>query len=394
MKALKLLIFFLPLISFAQEDFGKLYYPEINKAELAYTQDDYQASFTHYASAFSAVKKPLARDIFNAVVCKFMLKDFEGAKPMLLKLAQKGIPAEDLEQKEMFQIEGIKAEWANFRFVYEQFYSILEEKKDQDFIENINTINELFKQNQENSIFRKILDNELKYLPKDSTKNVDDILKEKELILKKNLINSELYHKAQNFLVDYVIKNGFNDEESSHVKFGNFYRNELLNTIQDFRYIIVFTEESIVRESDPFSCVSSEKKELFDQKVIEAVKNGVIHRDVASQLFLNFKEKEKVIFKKINIENSESCSLDLQNKNSMIYYSTKVSIIKDDMKYLQYSDLFLDNKLLFEKAKYSVLKNQYFLITSNAFSQFEITTVPNCEVAQNMIAGATIVQEK
>ena len=98
--------------------------------------------------------------------------------------------------------------------------------------------------------------NELKYLPKDSTKNVDDILKEKELILKKNLINRELYNKAQNYLVDYVIKSGFNDEESSHVKFGNFYRNELLNTIQDFRYMVVFTEESIVRESYPFPNVS------------------------------------------------------------------------------------------------------------------------------------------
>ena len=138
MKIIKFFGFFLPLISFAQEDFGKLYYPEINKAELAYIQDDYQAAFTHYTSAFVAVKKPLARDIFNAVVCKFLLKDFEGAKPLLLKLAQKGIAAEDLEKKEVFQIEGIKAEWANYRFVYEQFYSIIEEKKDQDFIENIN----------------------------------------------------------------------------------------------------------------------------------------------------------------------------------------------------------------------------------------------------------------
>ncbi|MCP9754835.1 hypothetical protein EGI26_06625, partial [Lacihabitans sp. CCS-44] len=76
---------------FAQLDFRKEYYPVINRAEMAITKDDYQTAFTEYQTAFSAVKTPLARDIFNAVACKFLLNDFEGAKPLLLKLARKGI---------------------------------------------------------------------------------------------------------------------------------------------------------------------------------------------------------------------------------------------------------------------------------------------------------------
>ena len=75
---------------------------------MAITKDDYQAAFSEYQSAFSAVKTPLARDIFNAVAYKFLLNDFEGAKPFLLKLAKKGIKAEDLEKQEIFMFDNIK----------------------------------------------------------------------------------------------------------------------------------------------------------------------------------------------------------------------------------------------------------------------------------------------
>jgi hypothetical protein len=77
---------------------------------MSITKDDYQTSFSDYQSAFSAVKTPLARDIFNSVACKFLLNDFEGANPLLLKLAKKGISAEVLERKEVFLLDNIKSQ--------------------------------------------------------------------------------------------------------------------------------------------------------------------------------------------------------------------------------------------------------------------------------------------
>ncbi len=109
---------FLTTQVFAQVDFRTEYYPAVNRAEMAITKDDYQTAFTEYQTAFSAVKTPLARDIFNALACKFLLNDFEGAKPLLLKLAKKGIAVEVLDRKEVFSSLNIKEKWILFKSVY------------------------------------------------------------------------------------------------------------------------------------------------------------------------------------------------------------------------------------------------------------------------------------
>ena len=113
--------------TFAQVDFRKEYYPAINRAEMAVTKDDYQTAFSEYQTSFSAVKTPLARDIFNAVACKFLLNDFEGAKPLLLKLAKKGIASSSLEEKEVFKLDNVKNKWNNYKFSYEQIQGMQEE---------------------------------------------------------------------------------------------------------------------------------------------------------------------------------------------------------------------------------------------------------------------------
>jgi hypothetical protein len=43
-----------------------------------------------------------------------------------------------------------------------------------------------------------------------------------------------------------------------------------------------------------------------------------------------------------------------------------------------------------KKEIYMSTKNQYFIIPY--FSQKELTTVPNCDIARQMMAGATIVK--
>ena len=75
-----LLLFFLVNFSlFAQENFLETYHPYRNKAEMAIVVGHYVEASAAYKTAFESVKNPLAKDIFNATVCKFLQNDFEGA---------------------------------------------------------------------------------------------------------------------------------------------------------------------------------------------------------------------------------------------------------------------------------------------------------------------------
>lgn len=121
-KKLLLFLFLTPFRVSAQ--FSKIYYPHINKAELAITRERYFEASTAYREAFSKVKYPLALDLYNATVCRILLNDFEGSKPYLLKLAAKGIPLETLEKEDIFQ--KVYAQWEAFKPIYHQIQSTFE----------------------------------------------------------------------------------------------------------------------------------------------------------------------------------------------------------------------------------------------------------------------------
>ncbi len=104
--------------------FSKIYYPDINRAEMAITQGLYSEASAAYREAFSNVKHPLALDLYNATVCRILSNDFEGAKPYLLKLATKGIPVETLEKEDVFQ--KVYSRWETFKPVYRQIQSTFE----------------------------------------------------------------------------------------------------------------------------------------------------------------------------------------------------------------------------------------------------------------------------
>ena len=122
-KLLLILGFLLPATPLAAQ-FSKIYYPHINRAELAITREQYTEALAAYREAFAAVKYPLALDLCNAVMCKISLRDFEGAKPFLLKLATKGIPAGTLEEDDLFR--KVSAQWETFKPVYSQIQSTFE----------------------------------------------------------------------------------------------------------------------------------------------------------------------------------------------------------------------------------------------------------------------------
>ncbi|MDP1816458.1 MAG: hypothetical protein Q8K92_18540 [Leadbetterella sp.] len=400
---MKTLFIFLTLLLnsplFAQVDFRKEYYPAINRAEMAITKDDYQTAFTEYQTAFSAVKTPLARDIFNAVACKFLLNDFEGAKPLLMKLAKKGIPGSSLEQKEVFMLDNIKSQWNSFKFLFEQIKNMQEEQVSSDLVEKIKFFDSSYESLKGNTIVFSLDENgrERQIKSRDYETNKTKIVIPKEEIEFNNLMNratsNELFTKAQNTLVGYVISDGFVDEENMFVDDSDFLRNYFGWTIEKYRMRMDFTlNGAYSRDINPFSIIPDGKRKLFDSSLVESVKLGKMHRDLALKYLFGYRANNKMLFTKINIENIENCSLDLKEKSYSLFYSKKSNQNLDAESQKTLEELVLgDNNLLFEKAKYKILKNSYFAMSSEA--QMEETTVPNCDVAKQIIEKATIIQD-
>jgi hypothetical protein len=196
---------------FAQVDFRKEYYPAINRAEMAITKDDYQTAFTEYQTAFSAVKTPLARDIFNSVACKFLLNDFEGAKPLLLKLAKKGIASSSLEEKEVFRFDNIKTQWNNYKFSYEQIQSMQKENISPDLFEKMRLFDTTYDSLKANTLAFYVNKSGKQgiLISRDLRNNkLENELTQEETTLKdtiSGIVSNELFTKAQRALVDFVI---------------------------------------------------------------------------------------------------------------------------------------------------------------------------------------------
>ena len=384
---------------FAQVDFRKEYYPAVNRAEMAITKDDYQTAFSEYQTAFSAVKTPLARDIFNAVACKFLMNDFDGAKPLLLKLAKKGIAAEVLEKQEVFMLDNIKSQWNTYKFLYEQVQSMQQEQISADLVEKMRSFDKAYDSLKANSLVfyvdqsgkeRILISKDLK----NNKFNHSLTLEEAKI---KNMINgnvsNDLFNNVQIALVDFVIENGFIGEENMFLEDSDFLKNYYAWSIEKYRFRMNFRFDwGYSTEVKPFSAISDEKKKDFDLKILESVSQGKIHRDLALKLLFGYKSDNKLLFTKINIENIENCSLDLKEKTYSLFYYKRTGQNLDTESQQTLEELQLgDRNLIFEKAKYKTLKNSYFSMSSDA--QMEETTVPNCEIAKQMIEKATIIQD-
>ena len=328
-----LFIFLTLLLSsplFSQVDFRIEYYPAVNRAEMAITKDDYQTAFTEYQTAFAAVKTPLARDIFNAVACKFLLNDFEGAKPLLLKLAKKGISISSLEEKEVFRLENIKSQWNSFKFLYEQIQSMQQEQVSSDLLQKIEMFDSAYDSLRANSIvvFVDESGKERLLISKDIQKKKTNGGLSTEDAKTKNLMNghvsNELFNKAQKALVDFVVDYGFLSEENMFVEDSDFLRNGYAWSIEKYKFRMSFQMNGgYSRDVKPFSTISDGKKKQFDSSIVESVKLGRIHRDLALKLLLGYKTDNKLFFTKITIENIENCSLDLKEKTYSLFYYKK-----------------------------------------------------------------------
>ena len=431
---MKVLLFFLVNFSlFAQENFLETYHPYRNKAEMAIVEGNYAKASAAYKTAFESVKNPLVKDIFNATVCKFLQNDFEGAKPLLLKLAKKGISAQRLEAKEAFAISSIKNDWQNFKTAYNQIQSYAVEKMDSTIWTKIKKFykeaieendNRVYNFKQINGLEAKSLGRKFKISSKDfrHLRNTDSSFKKTEYSLTEDLGSDairkidSLHVAAREELLKMIQKYGFLSEEDSFLANGfNDFEIEKFERPNSFRITanqdkFLFNSMSILverynlqanyKDMGMWNKLRLDKNGLlaFQKSVNEALLNGVrtgkINPDVAFKLGYEdsvYVFNEISIFK-IKIEDKTECKEELIKSDYVTFYKTKP--INDNQR-KAYS-MFIEKlgletlEELHKKCIYATTKNEYFIF--NLKFQLEETTVPSCFSANEMLKGAIKIE--
>lgn len=103
-KLLLILIFLFPYrVLFAQGDFTRIYHPIINSAELAIVDTNYYEALDYYKAAFDNVKKPFAKDYYNAAICAAMVGKMNTVFDYLEKIVEKGYPSDSLRKDVFFK---------------------------------------------------------------------------------------------------------------------------------------------------------------------------------------------------------------------------------------------------------------------------------------------------
>ncbi|MFN8430182.1 MAG: hypothetical protein U0V04_09400 [Spirosomataceae bacterium] len=378
------------------------YFYEINKAELNIAEENYSDAFYYYSRAFNYSKSPFLRDLYNATVCKFFLKDFDGAKVLLFKMAKKGVKKEVLEEKGIFDISGYNNEWRDFAPIYDQFY---EERQESEYVaylkRNLNILTtEYFKLRSEDFYF----------LPAENEGESDKAIRYKDF---ESYRNSE----KRSEIKIYNKKEVETEREKLHIN-----ESELLEEIQSI-VTILFEQKNILFEntidienqrnefvqSVKFLTLRSkgydegQKKYEFDvnkfnsdllKKIEDAFNEGMIGQYLSLQYADEFKNISRfsVRYFTIKIEDSEPCNEGAVNLSNLNFYKENPVNEEIRSKYKQLKEKYnlesIEDRM--KKEIYMATKNQYFSIPY--FSQKELTTVPNCDIARQMMTGATILK--
>ena len=396
---------------FSQVDFRENYYPKIYEAEQAIIKEDFKKASESYEQAFSFVKKPLAKDIFNATVCKFLINDLNGARPLLFKLAQKGVSAQKLESKEIFSKQEVKSLWERFKPIYESIQKEAESGYNLDYLSKTKALRDSIDLSYKKAIFsfgigkaNKAVDISKVDFSKlrDSTYiNSLPILDSIYVKLIENQNSSRIKeaHKIGKELVSLELgKGGFWPEEWSSFTDENFSKNDFFSDVVFFsepRFRIINTNNnpriSLINDYN-----SSSEKLKVDQKVyLEAIKDGNLNPMVVfkiNQFGSKFMGNLVSMFA-IHVEDTTGCPKKW-SKYGEIKYVKRGIYSKEQLNEYEIlrKEYGMDNiENLIAKEIFASTKNQYFIFLSN--KSIEESTVPNCSVAEHELLGAEILEE-
>ncbi|MDZ7933999.1 MAG: hypothetical protein U5M51_03300 [Emticicia sp.] len=114
-KILLILSLFSAFGGFAQGDFTRIYHPIINSAELAIVDTNYYEALDYYKAAFDNVKKPFAKDYYNAAICAAMVGKMPIMFDYLEKIVEKGYPSDSLRKDAFFKyVADTSKVWTKF----------------------------------------------------------------------------------------------------------------------------------------------------------------------------------------------------------------------------------------------------------------------------------------
>lgn len=100
---------------YAQGDFTRIYHPIINEAELAIVDTNYYEALDFYKEAFANVKKPFAKDYYNAAICAAMTGKLSLTFDYLEKIVEKGYPSDSLRKDVFFHyVADTCKRWGDF----------------------------------------------------------------------------------------------------------------------------------------------------------------------------------------------------------------------------------------------------------------------------------------
>ncbi len=377
---------------------------------MAITKDDYQTAFLEYQTAFSVVKTPLARDIFNAVACKFLLNDFEGAKPLLLKLAKKGVPKTTLEKKEVFGSLNIKDKWKSFEPIYDDVLIGVLSEELSSIGQRIKAINDSLDYYLEVPFNYQKVDfgNGLQYYDFDKIDSLrfNDIDYKKALpyystqeveLLKQSMKSQreKFYQIRKELLLQKLRNEGLKDE------FENIHPDSKLSATKF--YIALEQEDyTLLRKPSNDSFLKAipinNLNDIEKEEILKFMKLGVIEGElnpfIAFSKFCrwkNFRTEFLEVFR-IRVDDYKNCVHLEKNKGLFIFKPKTMSDYESLQFQENYSQFGMDNlNNLKVKELYAKINNSYFLF--NYSGNIEERAVPNCEVAQKMLAGATIIQD-
>jgi hypothetical protein len=408
MRNIFTILFLLNVIGLsAQQDFRKTYFPLINKAELHLVKQEFVEASQLYFSAFSLTKTPLIRDLYNATVCKLYQNDFEGAKLYLFKMAQRGVKTETLEQREIFEVGYNNEGWKNFKPSYEQFF---EPKELNDFLKyhfaNLDILRKMiFEFGAESFVnlpnganpptqaikrkdFNAYFGNET--TPEQRAKVLKYTMEEVEKETKDSQATKEdIYNEAKEILLLIMDNPMALNEGNSQVETFHTHDHDL------FSFLSFFTFNRDRRSGNLNSFMNETEQQYIDDKLQDAVYQGFLSPQVAisQSSEKEIPEKIKVTSFTLTIENSSECGKEFDDIENIRFLKKNVLTSEEQKEYKKIKDKYglesLDDR--FKKEVFGIDKNKYFIL--NTRSSVESSVVPNCEVAQKMLAGATIIQD-
>jgi hypothetical protein len=218
-------------------------------------------------------------------------------------------------------------------------------------------------------------------------------LKEAELEMKKSKATvEEILEDAKGILL-LVFQNPIALNEGNS-QLERFHRNDpdLFSFLRFFKFN---HDRRTLKEGTVNDFLNPSEKDYIDEKLQEAVYQGFLSPQVAvsQSSERDIPEKIKVTSFTLTIENSAECGKEFDDLENIRFLKKNVLSSEEQKEYKKIKEKYglesLDDR--FKKEVFGTEKNKYFILNTHSF--VESSVVPNCEVAQKMLAGATIIQD-